>query len=375
MQRKRIPWWWTDIGQAEVRRVAQAIRDRHINRGPVCQELESRLAKVLGVPHVVLTSSGSTALLMSLLACGVSPGDEVILPAETFIAGAHAALLLGAKVRLVDVLPDRPLIDPARIQAAITPRTRVVLPVHLNGMACDVAAVKSVADEHGLRVVEDAAQAFASGADGQPAGTLGDLGAFSMGITKLITTGEGGFVATRSPGMYDKLLRLRNHGTRAIADNRFDELGFNFRMTDLQAAMGMAQLQRLQEKISAHAALYTFYQDAVADLHYLRLIPVHMERGEIPLWICALCSQREQVIALLAERDIEARPFHPCLADSRHLDATGGFPNARLFADHGMTLPSGPGQPEANLQRVADALHEVSDKIETSIDSVLAEAR
>ena len=361
-----IPWWRTDLGDAEIDGVAEAIRGRHINRGPLCEELERRLAETLGVPYVVVTASGSVALLMSLLACGVGPGDEVIVPAETFIAGAHAALLLGAKIRLVDVRTDRPLIDASLIEQAITDRTKVVLPVHLNGMACDMAAIRDIARRRGVKVVEDAAQAFTSKGPDGALGTLADAGAFSMGITKLITTGEGGFVATAGEETDVKLRKLRNHGSLALADNVFGELGLNFRFNDMLAAVGLAQLGKLPEKLAALRRVHDFYRERLAGLHYIRMIDVRADEGELPLWIQAVCAEREEVIGLLRERGIQAKPFHPCLADSPHLDAAGDFPNAVHFAEHGLVLPSGPDQPQESLERTVEVLHDAGRRIRTA---------
>jgi len=363
-----IPWWRTDLGDAEISGVAEAIRGRHINRGPLCKELERRLAEMLGVPYVVVTTSGSVALLMSLLACGVEPGDEVIMPAGAFIAGAHAALLIGAKVRLVDVCADRPLIDTNLIEAAITDRTKVMLPVHLNGTACDMAAIKDVAGRHGVKVVEDAAQAFTSRGPDGTLGTLADAGAFSMGITKLITTGEGGFVATADEEMDAKLRKLRNHGALVLADNVFDEFGLNFRFNDMLAAVALAQLDKVSEKIEALKRIRAFYCERLAGLAYIRLIDVRVDQGELPLWTEAVCSERDKVVALLRDRGIQAKPSHPCLADSPHLDAAGDFPNAAHFAEHGLVLPSGPDQPQSDLERVVEALHDVGRNIHTALE-------
>ena len=362
-----IPWWRTDLGDAEILGLTAAIRGRHINRGPLCEELERRLAEMLGVPHVVVTTSGSVALLMSLLACGVEPGDEVIMPAGAFIAGAHAALLIGAKIRLVDVCAGRPLIDADLIEPAITGRTKVILPVHLNGTACDTVAIREVAGRHGVKVIEDAAQAFTSRGPDGTLGTLADAGAFSMGITKLITTGEGGFIATADEEIDAKLRKLRNHGALVLADNVFDEFGLNFRFNDMLAAVALAQLDKLSEKTEALKRIRAFYCERLAGLAYIRLIDVRVDEGEVPLWTEAVCAERDKVVALLRDRGIGAKPFHPCLAESPHLDATGDFPNAVHFAEHGLFLPSGPDQPQENLTRTADALHDIADEIETTV--------
>lgn len=352
MSEPLIPWWRIDLGDAEAARLQQAIAVRCINQGRLCRELEERIEEKLHVPHAVTCASGSAALALALLACGVQAGDEVIVPAVTFIATAHAVQLVGARVRLADVRPDRPLLDPAAVAAVITPRTRAIVAVHLNGCGCEMAALR----RFGIPVVEDAAQAFCSRGPEGWLGTLGEAGIFSMSIAKLMTTGEGGVLVTRHGATATAARRLRNQGVDVIADNVFDRFGFNFRLTDLQAAVGLAQFERLAQKIAAVSNVYRFYRDAVPGLP---LLPVTLEAGEVPLWTQVQTPDRAGLLARLAARGIQARPFNPCLADSPHLGSTGEFPNARRFATEVLTLPSGPDQPRADLERVAQVLREV----------------
>jgi dTDP-4-amino-4,6-dideoxygalactose transaminase len=358
-----IPWWRTELGEDEIRAVSQAIRERHINQGPVCRELEQQLAGQLGVPHVAVCSSGSVALYLALAACGVQPGDEVIVPAMSFIATAHAVLLRGAVVRLVDVDVDRPLIDPRQIEEAISSRTRAVIAVHLNGGACDMASILEIARRHDLKVIEDAAQAFASAGPLGKLGTLADAGTFSMSIAKLMTTGEGGFVATGSAETYDRLLKLRNQGVENVANNEFDAFGFNFRFTDMLAAVGLAQLAALPQKVEAARRTYAFYRDRLSGLPFLRMLPCQLDQGEVPLWSQIVCTDRERVVDLMARRGVQTRPINPPLCDSPHLRCTEAFPNARRLASQILGLPSGPHQDPQDLQRVVDALHEIADEL------------
>jgi dTDP-4-amino-4,6-dideoxygalactose transaminase len=229
-------------------------------------------------------------------------------------------------------------------------------------------AVKAAAAARGPRVVEDACQAFCSRSADGALGTLSDAAAFSMGITKLITTGEGGFVATNDDALAGRLRKLRNHGVRRIADNRFEEMGLNFRFTDVQAAVALAQLDRLDEKIAAVRAVHAFYRERLEGLPYIRMLDCRTADGELPLWAQAVAAERDRVVALLAGRGIEARPFHPPLADSPHLKAAGDFPNARWFADHGLTLPSGTDQPREDLERTAEALWAIRGEIAGAVE-------
>lgn len=358
-----VPWWKTDLGDPEIEAVTRAIRDRHIHHGPLCRQLEEALAERIDVPYVVAATSGSVALLLAMLACGVEPGDEVVIPALTFIAPAHAVLLRGARVRLVDVGAERPLIDASQLESVLGPRTKAVVAVHLNGRAADVGAVRAAASRVGARVIEDCAQAFQSRGPHGFLGGEGDVAAFSLGLTKLVTTGEGGFVATRDAELYDRMLRLRNHGVLAIANNSFQDFGVNFRLTDMQAAVGLAQLTRLDEKVRGVNRVYEVYRRELASVPWARLLEVRTAAGELPLWSEILCPERDAVRAGMLRRGVESKAFHPCLANSAHLGAGGHFPNAERFARLGLTLPSGPDQTEANLAATVAALRATGDDL------------
>jgi dTDP-4-amino-4,6-dideoxygalactose transaminase len=367
MQEQRVPWWRADLGEAEAEAVARAIRARRVSQGSLCEEFERRLAAQLGVPHVTVTTSGSVALVLALLACEVGPGDEVIVPAAGFIAPAHAARLIGARVRLADLGASRPLIDPDSVAAAITPRTRAVVAIHLNGRACDLERLHEATAVSGAMVVEDCAQAFLSRDVRGFLGTRSTLAAFSMGITKLLTTAEGGFVVSVSAELRERLARLRNHGTLSIARNVFDAPGCNFRLTDLQAAIGLAQLERLESKVDGVRSVYRYYRERLAGLPFIRMLEVDEDAGELPLWAEVECVERERVVQALADRRIEAKPFHPCLADSPHLGVRGEFPNAERIASRGLVLPSGPDQREVDLERTVAALRGLAPTIRQSL--------
>ena len=356
----QVSWWRTDIGDREIAAIENAIRGRHINSGPLSRQLEHALAEQLEVPHVVLTTSGSVALVLAMIAAGIGPGDEVIIPAVPFIAPAHAARLLGAKVVLADVLSERrPTIDPDRIEEAITERSKAIVVIHPNGKACDLDRINEIARKSGVVVIEDTAQAFRSRGHKGWLGTASDFGTFSLGITKLITTGEGGFVVVHDEEKAEKLRRVRNHGTIAIVDNVFPSLGCNFRMTDLQAAMGLAQIKALQEKIDGVSRVYEFYAQRLSDIPSIEMLDLRIEEGELPLWMEVLCDERDRVVIEMEGRGIQTKPFHPSLVESPHLQVDGDFPNAARLAARGLTLPSGADQSEADLQRTVDTLREV----------------
>ena len=280
-----IPIARPDIGEDEVAAVSDVLRSGMIAQGKRVAELEARWAEYCGVKHAIAMSNGTLALMAIFAGIGLGPGDEVITVSHTFAATANAILSTGAMPVFVDIEPDTYLIDAARIEAAITPRTRAIVPVHLFGLVADMDMIQALADRHGLVVVEDACQAHGATFRGRKAGSFGPS-AFSLYATKNLTTGEGGFVTTDDDHLADWLRLYRNQGMRARY--QFEMLGYNFRMTDLNAAIGLVQLAKLDRNTARRQAIAAAYDRAFADLPVAdpgharrpdpRLPPVHPGR-------------------------------------------------------------------------------------------------
>jgi dTDP-4-amino-4,6-dideoxygalactose transaminase len=360
-----IPWWRTDFRLAEVEGVSRAIKSQWITQGRLTQELEERLSAIFKKQNLLLANNGSAALLAALIACGVGKNDEVIIPDLTFIATAQAPLLLGAKVRLVDVLAARPLIDVTKIEAQITPRTKAIIAVHLNGRAAAMEQINGLAQRYKIKVIEDAAQALFSR---NPSGMLGaqsDVGIFSLGITKLLTTGEGGLLIVRDKSMFARLKQLRDK--RVCFDGRRrlkgPPINFNFKFNDIMAAIGLAQLKGLKKRISVHNEIYRFYEKELSSLGYIKMLEVDQEKGELPLWVEALCLQRDKLICLLKDKGIEAKPFDPALSDLLGCKDGNSFKCSRRYAKYGLILPSGPGQSKKDLGYTIKVLRDIGRKV------------
>lgn len=352
----KIFHWWSNVGEEEIRRIGDAIRNKRLSHGPITEEFERRIGQVLGLEHVAATTSGSMAILMALIAAEVGPGDEVIVPNRTWIATAHAPWLLGAKPVFVDVLPDCPVIDVAQVEARITARTKAIIPVHLNGRSADMRALNRIAARHGLKVIEDAAQAFGSRNLDGPLGTQSFAGCFSLSVAKIITTGQGGYVVTRDPEVGARLRAMRTHGVSDPINCIYTKPGFNFRFTDLLASIGLVQLEQLPERIRKLQIIYARYAAALPAFDFLRFVPVNIAAGEIPIYIEVCCPQRDRLVAHLAATGIQTRPFYPDLHTAPYFGDTGRYPNAEKFAAQGLFLPSGPDQPMENVERVLEEL-------------------
>ena len=276
-----IPIVRTSLTEAEINSVLEPLRSGWLVQGPKVREFEEKWSAFTGAEHSIAVTSCTTGLHLSLAALGIQPGDEVIVPAFTWISTANVVEHLGGTVVFCDIDLDTFNIDPAKIEAKITAKTKAILPVHLFGLAADMQAINNIAKQHDLWVVEDAACCFGSRYQGKHVGSLGDAGCFSFHPRKAITTGEGGMITTQSAELANKLRRLRDHGAAMsdlqrhlgakpylLADH--PDAGYNQRMTDLQAALGSAQMDRAAAIITERQRLAARYDQASSDLDWLQ---------------------------------------------------------------------------------------------------------
>lgn len=355
---QKISWWRTSFGDEEIEKLKESVYDEHISAGPVTTQFEEQFARDLGVPYAAATTSGSSALLIALMALGIGKGDEVIVPDRTWIATAHAVLLAGATVVLADVRPDFPTLDISDLKRKLTPKTKAIIPVHINGRGQDNDEIRQIATENGLLVIEDACQAlFSRGTDGF-LGTNSDAGCFSLGVSKLISTGQGGMVVTKDQQTYEALKLVGNHGVLDNFTNTWNRLGFNLKFTDLLSSFGLVQLTRVPARLAHVTELYNLYAAGIEalELPYLSLVPVNVQDGEVPLYIEALCTQKPKFMEYMESKGIQIRPFPPSLHLSNYLNSDGHYPNSDIFNDQGLYLPCGPEQPLENVTLVLDAL-------------------
>lgn len=246
------------VGEAEKQAVIEVLESGHLVQGPRTADLEAKFAALCRTEHAVAVSSGTAALHLVLLAHGIGPGDEVITTPFTFIASVNAILYVGARPVFVDIDAETFNIDPRLIEAAITPRTRALLPVHLYGYPCDMDPIQDIAARHNLVVLEDAAQAAGATYKGRPVGSFG-TGCFSLYATKNIMSGEGGIITTDDDRIAETCRMLRSHGMRRRYYH--DMLGYNFRMSDLHAAIGAVQIDRLDELTAARRANAAYFNE------------------------------------------------------------------------------------------------------------------
>jgi dTDP-4-amino-4,6-dideoxygalactose transaminase len=346
------------IGEEEEHGVLSVLRSGWITQGPRVAEFESRFAAYVDTEHAVAVSSCTTALQLALIACGIGPGDEVICPSLSFIATANAIAHTGATPVFADIDLNTYNIDPKSAEAALSPRTKAILVVHQIGLPADLHALKELASAHGVFLVEDAACAIGSEYQGQLIGQpVGDMACFSFHPRKILTTGEGGMITTRDAQVAEKLRRLRQHAmslsdvarhhSSQVALETYDEVGFNYRMTDMQAAVGIAQLDRLTSFLARRRRLAQRYSDALDDLPSLQVpqIPENCHPNYQSYMVRLLgdaAPRRDQIMQDLLEKQISTRRGIMAIHRERpyqSADRERNLPNTNLVADTALILP------------------------------------
>jgi perosamine synthetase len=341
---KEIPWWRPETGDEEREMVLRVLASNYLNDGDVTTEFERRMAAALGARYAVAVTSGTAAIFLALAALGVRHGDEVIVPDVTFIATANAVTLTGATPVFVDVDPGTMTLDPDRFEQAITLRTKAVVPVHVSGRAAGIERILEVANRRGVAVVEDAAEALRSRHRGRCLGTFGRAGCFSFSPNKTITTGQGGLIVTDDEAVVVRLRELKDQGrpVRGTGGNDVHAaIGFNFKLTNLQSAVGIAQLARLETRVRRLADLCREYRRGLAGAGQIRLLPFDIEGGETPQWVDALAEDRDRLVEHLAQRDIHCRRFwFPIHTQAPYREPDDRFPNATRLGPKALWLPS-----------------------------------
>ncbi len=315
--------------------------------------------------HAVATSNGTTALHLCLVTLGIGPGDEVLVPDLTFVSTANVVRYTGATPVLVDANPRTWGMDPVAARAKITPRTRAMIPVHLYGHPVDMDPLLALAAAHGLDIVEDAAEAHGARYRGRRVGALGRIGAFSFYGNKIITTGEGGMVVTNDPALADRAAFLRDHAMDPRRRYYHPEIGFNYRMTNIQAAIGCAQIEQADAILARRKEIAAAYEIGLAGISGLTRPPAE-PWAENVYWMYsvqvepAFGADRDAVRAGLRERGVDSRPFFVPLHELPPYRQDAPFPVASALAAKGINLPSGTGLLPDEIDTVCKALRELA---------------
>ena len=351
-----IPIARPDFGPEETAAVAEVLASGMVAQGRRVAELEHDWADFVGVKHAIAMANGTVSLMSIFAGIGLEPGDEVITVSHTFAATANAILYTGATPVFVDIEPDTYLIDAKKIEAAITPRTRAICPVHLFGLVADMDMISAIADRHGLAVVEDACQAHGALFRGRPAGSFGH-GAFSLYATKNMTTAEGGFVTTNDDRLADWLRLYRNQGMRARY--QFEMLGYNFRMTDIAAAIGLVQFDKLEKNTARRRQIAARYDERFADLPVRLPITPDGRTHVFHQYTVDVGEARDAILEELRAEGVGADVYYPLPVHRQAYIMERGLhadlPVTDGAAAHTLALPMFPGLTDAEQDQVVAA--------------------
>lgn len=367
--RIHLPVAEPQLGEKELQYVSECVLTGWVSSaGQFITRFENLFAEFTGVRHAIATSNGTTALHLSLLALDVGPGDEVIVPSLTFIASANAVRYTGATPVFVDSEAETWNLDPREVERAITDRTRAIIPVHLYGHPADMDPLRDLAEEHGLAIVEDAAEAHGARYRGHRVGSIGDLGVFSFYGNKIITTGEGGMITTNSDELARKIRILRDHGMSPERRYWHPVLGYNYRMTNIQAAIGLAQLERIDAILGAKDRLAKAYSQGLADVPGLTL-PPRASWADPVCWLYSILVDEEQfgvgrdeLMRLLREQSIDTRPIFIPAHQQPIYDTGQMLPCCESLAERGLSLPSSTNLRESDVALVVESIRDAHER-------------
>lgn len=358
----KYPVYQPSLGNKEKENVLECLNSTWISsKGKFITQFENSFSDYIGIKHSVAVCNGTVAIHVALLALGIGDGDEVIVPSFTYIASVNAIKYTGAKPVFVDSNLITWQIDPQKIEENITSKTKAIMAVHLYGQPCEMDSIKKIADKHKLFLVEDCAEAFGSLYKARHVGTVGDIATFSFFGNKTITTGEGGMVVTNDPSLIEKVIHLKGQGLAKNREYYHDIIGYNYRMTNICAAIGSAQLERAYELIAKKIQIAKWYEEK------LKNTPVvfHSEVGDVrhSFWMVSILFndtvEREKIREHLKQNGIETRPtFHPVHLMPMYKLEGFSLPVAEELGSRGINLPSYPDLNENDVDFICNKIKE-----------------
>jgi len=360
------------ITEKEISYVNKAMQSGWVSSlGECIDKFEHEFAKYCGVKYALTTSNGTTGLHLALATLNIGPGDEVIIPDLTFVATANAVSHTGAKSVIVDIDPDTLCISPDAIKQAVTAKSKAIIPVHLYGHPCDMDAINEIAKQNSLFVIEDAAEAHGAEYKGKRVGSLSDIGVFSLYGNKIITTGEGGILTTDDLHIYERAKFLRDHAMSKEKRYYHPEIGYNYRMTNIQAAMGLAQLERIDEIIKHRNDLYSWYQEFINTSKTVTLNYV-AEWANSTYWM--ICMEIEGIdydtralfMAKLKELGVDTRPYF-CPVSAMPMYSSENTPVSKYKSDIGLNLPTFFDLTRENVKEISEIVNTVLSEITQTI--------
>ena len=361
-----IPISEPNIGEKELNNVIDCIKSTWISSiGKYITEFENSFSSYCGVKYGVSVANGTLALQLALKSLNIGFGDEVIIPNLTFVATANAVTYLGAKPVLVDCEIETWNIDPTKIEKAITSKTKAIIPVHLYGHPCNMDPIMSIAKKYNLKVIEDAAEAHGSEYKGKKVGSIGDIGCFSFYGNKTITTGEGGMCITNNKTLANKMRFLKDHGMSTKKRYWHKEIGYNFRMTNMQAAIGCAQIEKIDKFIDIKRKNAFTYNSFLKDCAEI-ILPPEKEWAKNTFWLYSILLKNtniNQLIKKLKEKNIDSRRFFYPINVLPPYKQKGDYKVSNMLSKNGISLPSSVNLTEEKIKYICHSLLEILREI------------
>ncbi|QQS50289.1 MAG: DegT/DnrJ/EryC1/StrS family aminotransferase [Bacteroidota bacterium] len=348
------------VGQEEIANLTKSINDGWLTEGQFSQQFLDGIKEITGAKYAVLVNNGTLALYLALLAMGIKPGDEVIAPSFSFNATASPIAIIGAKPVFIDIREEDLQIDVTQLEAAITPKTKAIIPVHMYGQACDIESVMKIAKKHNLMVLEDAAQGFGVTFKGKHVGTFGDYGMISFFADKTITCGEGSVVLMNTEEHFDKIKLIRNQGRPNSGTFIHPSLGMNFRMTDLQCGVGVAQLAKFPEIKARKTENYNYYYELLKDCPQVKFIGMNPDSNFVPFRVNIRVERLEEMLQYLENNQLQTRrlfyPMHrqPCFSYLGYKE--NDLPVSNKAYAEGLSLPVHLGLKKEDIELICDTI-------------------
>lgn len=360
-----IPIAEPDIGDEEIKKVLEAVQSGWVSsKGPFIEEFEDKFSTYIGVKNGIATSNGTAALHLALEALGIGKGNKVLVPSLTFISVANTVIYTGAEPIFVDAHPKYWCIDPLKIEENIDENTKAIILVHLYGHPCDMDPILRIANNYGIYVIEDCAEAHGAEYKGKKVGSFGDISCFSFYGNKIITTGEGGMCLTDDEELSLKMKILRDHGMSPDRKYWHEVVGFNYRMTNLQAALGVAQMEKIEKLISKKRWIASLYNDLFLDINEINPAP-EMPWAKSVYWLYSILVKKEirdRLIEHLNTWGIETRPFFHPAHKLPPYDSDVILSVTEELSAMGINLPSGFHLTENQIKKIVELIVETIRK-------------
>tara|TARA_B100000886_G_scaffold335772_1_gene293388 strand:- start:382 stop:1500 length:1119 start_codon:yes stop_codon:yes gene_type:complete len=364
---KKIPISNIKLKKTDINYLKECIESGWVSsQGKFVNKFEKMFAKFCGTKFAISTSNGTSALHLALLALGIKPGDEVIVPSFTFISTANAVKYTGAKPVFIDSDPESWNISPSSIEAAINTKTKAIIIVHIYGHPADMETILKVSQKYRIPIVEDAAEAHGAEYDGKTVGSFGELATFSFYGNKIITTGEGGIITTNSKMHMEKITQLRDHGMSRTRKYWHTKLGYNYRLTNIQAALGVSQMERVDDIIKKKIEIASLYEKNLKDIAGIQL-PPNQKNVKNVFWLYNITItkdfpiSKDQLIHELKQNGIDTRPLFPPLHTQPIYSTGQKLPVCEQLYQNGFSLPSYTSLKDSDILKITTIIKNISN--------------